>query len=92
MSNKPVSLCSVLAAIAAVAATPVAAEPATHPQASAASSRDAQPPIVLASADNVRAATPKPQQSDAAQKPVAPRVTTCRCGDADPGDAASDEQ
>lgn len=42
-------------------------------------------PVVLASADTVRTPPPpSPQAAPAPAKRVAPRVTTCRCGDPQP--------
>lgn len=62
-----------------------AAEPAKPPVQPNAPSQSSQPPVVLASASDVRA-TSSDQQSPAPPKRHLVRVTSCRCGDqaADP--------
>lgn len=73
-------------------ASPALAEPVKQdaPKPTAEQPRPAA--VVLASADTVRAPAPTPAPVAPAQvKRVAPRVTTCRCGDPQP-DPESQEQ
>ena len=57
-----------------------AAEPPKAPVEQAAQPQRTNPPVVLASADAIRA-TPGDQQSGTPVKHRVARVTTCRCGD-----------
>ena len=82
-------------AVILVSAGPAIAEP---PKVEASKSAQPQPqqraaPIVLASADPVAASATRSQQSapNAGKRHIAPRVTTCRCGDSQ-GSADNPEQ
>ena len=83
-------------AIAIAAAASNAAGPAAHPGNEQSGNYPkpvaAQPPVVLASAADVRPASPTP--SDRSVEPArrpAPRVTTCRCGDPQPAEEQPDQ-
>jgi hypothetical protein len=77
------------AALSTIAVTAIA-DPARHDGSKPTKSQ--QHPLVLASADAVHASrTPARQNASPPAKPVAPRVTTCRCGDPD-GQPDSDGQ
>jgi hypothetical protein len=78
------------AAALSIIAVPAIADPARHDESKA--SKSEQRPLVLASADAVHASpTPARETVSPPPKPVAPRVTTCRCGDPD-GQLDSDGQ
>jgi hypothetical protein len=70
------------------------AEPSKHHAGKPATEQSPRPAVVLASADPVRAPAPAaPQPASAPVKRPTPRVTTCRCGDPQPGaDAGTQEQ
>ena len=71
------------AAALSTIAVPVVAEPVQRDEAKPAKAE--RRPLVLASADAVRASSTPAHESDSSPpKPVTPRVTTCRCGDPDP--------
>jgi len=80
-------------AIAAAAwAGTAGAQPDQKPQRTHSPAPVAAPPVVLASANDVRRASPaNPDQSMPVRRP-APRVTTCRCGDAKAGQDQSVDQ
>jgi hypothetical protein len=68
------------------------AEPSKHHAGKPATEQSPRPAVVLASADPVRAPA-APQPASAPVKRPTPRVTTCRCGDPQPGaDAGTQEQ
>jgi hypothetical protein len=70
------------AAALSIIAVPAIADPARHDESKA--SKSEQRPLVLASADAVHASpTPARETASPPPKPVAPRITTCRCGDPD---------
>lgn len=74
--------CPMIIAALLVAAGPARAEPPKSPPPAAGAAQHA--PVVLASADAVRTATPDSGQAapaPATVKRVKPRITTCRCGD-----------
>lgn len=72
----------VLIVAAAVANGPAfAAEPPKAPVEQAAQPQRANPPVVLASADTIRASAAADRQSATPVKHRVARVTTCRCGD-----------
>ena len=68
-----------IAAATLMSGTAFAAEPPKAPVEQAAQPQRTNPPVVLASADEVRA--PLPGESATPVKHRVARVTTCRCGD-----------
>jgi len=87
--NSRATLFAILAAASAGAAV---AQPDQKPQRTHSPAPVAAPPVVLASANDVRRASPaNPDQSMPVRRP-APRVTTCRCGDAKAGQDQSVDQ
>ena len=70
-----------LIAVTLMSGSAFAAEPPKAPVEQAAQPQRTNPPVVLASADTVRAPTPADQQSVTPVKHRVARVTTCRCGD-----------
>ena len=71
-------------------AEPPKSAPARPTQSAPADQRQA--PIVLASAEAVHATAAGPQAAEpAAKRRVAPRVTTCRCGDPQVGTETQDQ-
>lgn len=80
-----------IAAAASIAAG-AAAQPGKDDQAGKSPKPVAAAPVVLASAADVRPASPTP--SDRSVEPArrpAPRVTTCRCGDPQPAEEQPDQ-
>ena len=67
------------AIVAAASASNANAQPGKEQQRAKSPEPIAPPPVVLASASDVRKPT-NPSQSTPVRRP-APRVTTCRCGD-----------
>ena len=50
-----------------------------------------EPEIVLAAADPIRSSAPDQARPIAPARRVAPRVTTCRCGDPEPASETPDQ-
>ena len=80
-----------LIAVAALMSTSAfAAEPVKPPVQPAVQPQPARAQVVLASADDVRIPSTADQQAAATPKRPRGRVTTCRCGDPQPGDSGED--
>jgi hypothetical protein len=83
---------TLIAAAAATLAASVGAEPPKAEVHQASQPAKTPTEVALASADQVRAPAPSEQPSTTpVKRPRAARVTTCRCGDPDPADSASDQ-
>ena len=81
---------SILIAAALTSATAALAEPAKP--AAQPVTQPAGRPIVLASADAVKAPAMAADQQVPVKKPRVARVTTCRCGDQIPADDSADQE
>jgi hypothetical protein len=83
---------TLIAAAAAIFSASVVAEPPKAEVHRASQPAKTPTEVALASADQIRAPAPAEQPSTTpVKRPRAARVTTCRCGDPDPADSASDQ-
>ena len=80
---------SILVAASLTTATAAFAEPPKPPV--QATSQPSSRPIVLASAEAVKAPVATADQQEPAKRPRVARVTTCRCGDPVPQDDADQQ-
>jgi len=83
--------CSIVMAILLVSGGQALADPPKGAPVQPEPSQQTAPAVVLASADAVQAEAPEAARPAPTQpKHRFARVTTCRCGDPQPGDAADD--
>ena len=75
---------------AMLTAAPAAYAEPSKPQGQAANQASSRP-LVLASAEAVKAPVAAGDQQAAAKRPRVARVTTCRCGDPQPADDQPDQ-
>jgi hypothetical protein len=83
---------AIIAILATVSAADAIAQPDKSQQPTKAPKLASTAPVILASASDARRPSPAnaDRPSESTRRP-APRITTCRCGDPQPGDSQPDE-